>query len=125
MASAYAQAQTQTFLEFIQLPSQYNLANNPPRDLSFLTGLHTHMLSTAPYEHLDLHYAAKDRSIALDPQHLYQKIVLHGRARGEYCMELSLFYNHILRALGFDVYTAGVKIRRREEGVPKGDFIGW
>lgn len=83
------------------------------------------MLSTAPYENLDLHYAARERSISLDPQHLYQKIVVDGRGRGGYCMELSLFYNHILRSLGFDVYTAGVKIRTRDQGVPRGDYIGW
>ncbi|KAL3419241.1 Arylamine N-acetyltransferase [Phlyctema vagabunda] len=40
-------------------------------------------------------------------------------------MENSLFFNHVLRALGFRVYTAGVRIRMRENGVPKGDYIGF
>lgn len=125
MASAYTQAQIQAFVDLIKLPSKYDLANDPPRDLAFLSDLHTHMVSSAPCEKLDLHYYAKDRSISLDPQDLYQKIMVDGRGRGGYCMELSLFYDHILRGLGFDIYTAGVKIRRREEGVPQGDFIGW
>jgi len=40
-------------------------------------------------------------------------------------MENSILFNHILRGLGFEVYTAGVRIRIREGGVPKGDYIGW
>ena len=40
-------------------------------------------------------------------------------------MEGNLLYNHILKAAGFEVYTAGVRIRPRVEGVPGGDYIGW
>lgn len=40
-------------------------------------------------------------------------------------MENSIFFNHILRALGFTVYTAGVKIRPRVGGIPGGNFTGW
>jgi hypothetical protein len=40
-------------------------------------------------------------------------------------METSIFFNHVLRALGFTVYTAGVRIRPRVGGVPGGDYIGW
>ena len=125
MASAYTPSQIPAFLEHVRLPSKYHPINTPPRDLAFLTDLHTHTISTLPYENLALHYTTTNRTISLDPQDLYQKIVLGGRGRGGYCMELSILYNHILRGLGFDVYTAGVKIRRREGGVPHGDFVGW
>ncbi|KKY14279.1 putative tpa: arylamine n-acetyltransferase 2 [Phaeomoniella chlamydospora] len=40
-------------------------------------------------------------------------------------MENSIFFNHVLRGLGFQVYTAGAKIRHRVGGVPEGDYIGW
>lgn len=40
-------------------------------------------------------------------------------------MENSIFFNHVLRGLGFKVYTAGVKIRPRIGGVPGGNYTGW
>lgn len=40
-------------------------------------------------------------------------------------MENSIFFNHVLKGLGFQVYTAGVRIRPRIGGVPGGDYIGW
>lgn len=41
-------------------------------------------------------------------------------------MEGNLLYNHILKAAGFDAYTAGVRIRPRVNGVPGGDvYTGW
>lgn len=40
-------------------------------------------------------------------------------------MELSIFFNHILLALGFTVYKAGVRVRPRVGGVPSGDYMGW
>jgi arylamine N-acetyltransferase len=40
-------------------------------------------------------------------------------------MEQSLFFNYILRGLGFTVYSAGARVRRREHGVPVRDYLGW
>jgi hypothetical protein len=40
-------------------------------------------------------------------------------------MEGNLLYNHILKAAGFNTYTAGVRIRPRTDGVPGGEYIGW
>lgn len=124
MASAYTREQLTQFLHHIQIPPRYQLDNEPERDLAFLTSLHTHMLSTVPYENLTLHYS-KTHTIILDPQHLFNKIVVDARGRGGYCMENSLFYNQILRGLGFHAYTVGVRIRHRTEGIPQGDYIGW
>ncbi len=124
MASAYTKDQLEQFLSYIQLPSKYLLSSNPARDLSFLTVLHTHMLSTVPYENLTIHYS-KSHTISLDPQVLFQKIVVDGRGRGGYCMENSLFFTQILRGLGFRVFPVGVRIRYRVDGVPQGDYIGW
>jgi len=124
MKSAYTDEEIDQFLSFIGIPEEYYTANCPRRDLDFLTALHSHMLSTVPYENLSLHYS-KEKSISLDPHVLYQKIVLGGRGRGGYCMENSLLYMHMLRGLGFNTFTAGVRIRLREDGIPHGDYIGW
>lgn len=40
-------------------------------------------------------------------------------------MEVSLFYLHILRGLGFSVYPTGVRNRSRLDGVPQGAYNGW
>ena len=124
MSSVYSEEQLAQFLTHIQIPSKYHLDNDPERNLAFLTSLHTHMLSTVPYENLTIHYS-KTHTISLDPQHLFRKIVVENCGRGGYCMENSLFYNQILRGLGFNAYTVGVRIRHRVDGVPQGEYIGW
>jgi len=40
-------------------------------------------------------------------------------------MELSIFFHHMLRGLGFHVYMTGVRNRTRTEGVPQGEYQGW
>ncbi|KAG5758233.1 hypothetical protein H9Q72_013635 [Fusarium xylarioides] len=122
MASAYSQEQLSQFLEHINLPKA--LQQDPRPSLILLKALHTHSLATFPYENLSLHYNAA-HSIDLDPQHLFLKMVTDRRGRGGFCMEIAILYNHILRAIGFDAYTAGVRTRGRLEGVPTGDYPGW
>ncbi|KAF2474950.1 arylamine N-acetyltransferase 4 [Lindgomyces ingoldianus] len=126
MASAYSPEQISTYLKHIKLPQKYHAENQAsyPHNLAFLAALHVHTISTIPYENLSIHYSS-NRKISLDPQHLFQKIVGGGRGRGGYCMENSILFNHILRGLGFEVYTAGVRVRLRENGVPSGTYIGW
>lgn len=121
MTSAYSQEQLHQFLTHISLPSR--LHHSPP-SLPLLHALHVHTISTLPYENLSLHYNASHQ-IGLDPQHLFRKMVTQNRGRGGFCMEIAILYNHILRALGFDAYTAGVRTRGRLEGVPRGDYPGW
>ncbi len=140
MASVYTRRQLDQFLSHISIPEKYCLDHDPPRDLAFLTALHTHILATVPYENMTIHYS-KTHTISLDPQVLFQKIVVDHRGRGGYCkykislyldcadvvpgMENSLFYNQILRGLGFRAYTVGVRIRHRTDGIPQGEYIGW
>ena len=40
-------------------------------------------------------------------------------------MEQNLFFNYMLRGLGFKAYCAGARVRKRELGVPVGDYMGW
>lgn len=124
MASAYTQAQASQFLGHIQIPQRYHLENNPPRDIAFLTALHTHFISTIPYDNLTIHYS-REHAISIEPQHLFQKFITDRLGRGGYCMENSLFYAQILRALGFRAYPVACKIRLRIDGIPQGDYLGW
>ena len=118
---AYSREQIDQFLEHIGLPENLWHADPSP---SLLNALHVHTLSTLPYENLSLHYNPT-HSIILEPQHLFQKVVGDKRGRGGYCMENAILYNHILRGLGFDAYTAGVRTRARVNGIPQGEYPGW
>lgn len=127
MASVYTDEQIDRYLSYIQLPPHFHYNSNLPQNLEFLKALRTHQISTIPYENLYLHYS-KDHRISLDPQHYYNKFLKNGR--GGYCMENSIFFNHILRRLEFTVYTAGARVRPRVNGMsprPKGTntLIQW
>ena len=121
---AYSEEQVGQFLEHIGFPERLRKSDKLRPSPALLTALHTHTITTLPYENLSIHYSP-EHSINLDPQHLFRKIVLNKRGRGGYCMENAILYNHILRAMGFDAYTAGARTRHRIEGVPQGDFPGW
>lgn len=122
MNLAYSIEQIDDYLDYISLPSRFHRNANPPLDLEFLSSLHMHQLSAIPYENLSIHYNPEHKN-SLDPQELYEKFTHNGR--GGYCMENSIFFNHILKGLGFDAYTTGARIRLRVNGVPQGDYIGW
>lgn len=124
MSSAYTLDQLTAYEEHVGLPSKYRHASKPVRDIAYLTALHIHQVAAVPYENLNIHYSSH-HSISLDPQVQFHKIVSDRRGRGGYCMEGNLFYNQILRAAGFDAYTAGVRIRPRTDGIPGGEFTGW
>ncbi|OJJ46452.1 hypothetical protein ASPZODRAFT_25560 [Penicilliopsis zonata CBS 506.65] len=124
----FTPAQLDAYLEYIDIPLEFRRRTAdgqdewPPRDLSFLTALHTHHISAIPYENLALHYSINKR-ISLDAQHLLRKCTRNGR--GGYCMETTLLFTDILRSLGFTVYPTGARIRYRVDGVPQGDYSGW
>ncbi|KAK2761689.1 N-terminal acetyltransferase [Arachnomyces sp. PD_36] len=131
MSSAYTPSQLTTYLSHISFPSSPSLPL--PQTLQTLSTLHTHQISTIPYENLSLHYSPTHQ-IRLDPQLLFEKFVGKdggngkpgGNGRGGYCMENSIFFNHVLRGLGFRAYLAGARIRLRgSDGVPGGEFTGW
>lgn len=123
MASAYTPAQLATYLTYIGLPPS---THPPAPTLAYLTALFTHQLTSIPYDNLSIHYSPA-HAISLDPQALFAKMVASARGRGGYCMENSILFNHVLRAVGFeDAYLSGVRIRPREDGVPYGEsFTGW
>ncbi|KXJ89039.1 hypothetical protein Micbo1qcDRAFT_196924 [Microdochium bolleyi] len=131
----YTPSQIAAFLSHIGLPRRFFPSPTtstsstdpalPAPSLPLLHALHTHTISTLPYENLAIHYSPTHRN-SLDPQLLFEKAVLRGRGRGGFCMENALLYYHVLRGLGFDVYTVGARTRERDAGmVPSGDFPGW
>ncbi len=124
MARTYTRQEVGEFLALLDMPPEYRNLDEVSPNLGFLRTLHTHMISTVPYETLVLHYSP-ERRVRLDPQHLFQKIVRDSRGRGGYCLENNLFFLFMLRDLGFQVYPVGVKSRLRIDGAPKGVFQGW
>ncbi|PVH97916.1 arylamine N-acetyltransferase 4 [Periconia macrospinosa] len=124
MASVLGPDALLKFIHHIGLPAKYHPENQPKLDLAYLTALHVHTISTFPYENLLLHYSAA-RKISINPLVVYDKFINWNRCRGGYCMENSILMNHVLKGLGFNAYTAGVRIRLRENDVPKGPYTGW
>ncbi|EKD21342.1 uncharacterized protein L3040_000621 [Drepanopeziza brunnea f. sp. 'multigermtubi'] len=125
--SAYTQEQLDAWEEHVSLPTRFRRANRTAvmhLDIEYLAALHVCQISSVPYENLQLHYSTS-HDVSLDPQDLFKKIVTNKRGRGGYCMENGIFFNHVLRGMGFSVYTAGVKIRPRLRGKPEGNYIGW
>jgi N-hydroxyarylamine O-acetyltransferase len=74
----------------------YNGSRVPSADT--LRGLHLAHLRAVPFENLDIHLK---RPISLDPQRLFQKIVIE--RRGGFCYELNGLFAALLQALGFQV----------------------
>ncbi|KAK0727015.1 arylamine N-acetyltransferase-like protein 1 [Lasiosphaeria miniovina] len=124
--SAYSASQVAEYLDVLGLPASFHPSANPVLDLSYLTALFVHQVTTVPYENLIIHYSPQ-HEVVLDPQALFAKMVTNrARGRGGYCMETSILFNHMLRAIGFDVYTAGVRVRPRDaNNVPCADYMGY
>ncbi|KAL1617421.1 hypothetical protein SLS56_010999 [Neofusicoccum ribis] len=122
MGSLLTSGELERYFNYIGLPQTFRTEQKPSPDIELLTALHTHHISTIPYENLSLHYA-KDVYISLDAHVLLEKFLANGR--GGYCMEHSIFFNSVLRALGFQVYLTGARPRVRSDGVPVGEYLGW
>ena len=123
MNSSYSDEQVDQYLAAVSIPERFLRKNKPKPDLDFLETLHKHQICTIPFDSLVIHYD-KQHAVELDPQKLYRKLVSPS-GRGGYCMENGIFFNHILRALGFRAYLAGGRVRARTNGVPSGPYMGW
>lgn len=78
-----------------------------------LAELQERHLHTVPYENLDI---LEGRALSLDPQELYQKIVI--RQRGGYCFELNALFGWLLRELGYSVTDLVARFWRDESNLP-------
>lgn len=119
--SAFSPSQISQYLDYIRFPTSLR---EGPRDITFLRTLHALHIASIPYENLSLHYSPSP-TVTLDPQSLFAKVILAGRGRGGYCLELSALYLHLLLGLGFTVHPSIARIRLRNGPVPQGTFIGY
>ena len=71
---------------------------------NFLSALQTYTLASVPFENLELHYSAHHQ-ISIHPDALFQKIILQGKGRGGYGMEMNVFLGTVMRSLGFEVVS--------------------
>ncbi|KAH4180486.1 arylamine N-acetyltransferase [Parastagonospora nodorum] len=125
--SVFSEDQISAFLNYIGLPpslQQQRYTGDASKDIHFLTQLHIHAISKVPYENLWLHYNPTHTN-NINPNDTYTSIVTNNRGRGGYCFQVSIFFNHILRGLGFPAYLSPVRIRYRVDGIPQGNYSGW
>lgn len=119
MDSAYSAEQVSQYLTHVGLPQSFHPSSNPTLDINYLTALFVHQITTFPYENLSIHYSP-NHAVALDPKALFHKMVTSNRGRGGYCMEVSILFHHMLRAIGFSPHLTGVRIRPRINNIPQG-----
>jgi arylamine N-acetyltransferase len=125
--SVFSEDELSDFLQYIGFPpslQKQRYSGDAAKDLHLLTQLMTYTISAVPYENLWLHYNPA-HSNSIKPRETYSNIVTNGRGRGGYCFQVSIFFNHMLRALGFPAYLSPVRIRPRVDGIPQGDYGGW
>ena len=103
-----------------QLDRYFEHIGHRPRagdvSLDCLAKLQMHHLARVPFESITLHYS-KGRSLSLDPEDLFIKIVERGR--GGYCMEVNNFFATVLRSLGFPLISIGARVKGETE------YDGW
>jgi arylamine N-acetyltransferase len=130
--SAYTQTQITKYIRYIALPERYTAyLTNPqafPKTEQALKDLFRCQITRFPYDNLTCHYSATQLA-EIQPEKIYTKLMGHRdtvpSGRGGYCLEVSIFFHHILRGLGFSVYMTGVRNRERVDGIPQGEFKGW
>lgn len=119
MATVFTPEDVHRYYELIQLPTQFH---SYPPNLKLLQTIHVYQISTMPYENLSIHYSPSHQTV-INPREAFNKF-LSGRGRGGYCMEIGIFYLHMLRAIGFIAYHTAVRTRLRVDGVPHGEYPG-
>ncbi|CAD6587383.1 MAG: N-terminal acetyltransferase [Alectoria sarmentosa] len=127
--SSYSKEQLQKYFDRISLPEIYRTqlvveGQNaiPDEQLSYLANLKKYHLAAIPFENLELHYSPT-KTVSLEPQYLFQKIVVRGDGRGGRCMETNCLFGTVLRSLGFDVYSAGARVNQAAQ--PVAATKGW
>ncbi|RDH26748.1 arylamine N-acetyltransferase 1 [Aspergillus welwitschiae] len=119
--SVLSAEQIDGYFRHIHVPDSYLRDQRPELDITFLSTLQSCHLSRVPYENLALHYA-ENSSISLDVADIYGKVVVD--RRGGYCMENNIFFYHVLRFFGFQVYLTGARLHRTGDSQPSG-WSGW
>ncbi|GAB7362871.1 hypothetical protein MBLNU230_g3173t1 [Neophaeotheca triangularis] len=109
----YSQDQIGHIFDRIHLPQELRHHDATKLDeasrLQYLATLQRSMLTSVPFENLELHYSPT-HTISIDPDALYHKTVTQGTGRGGYCMENNAFFATLLRSLGFSIYSVGARV---------------
>jgi len=126
---SFTRAQVLSWLDTIQLPQHlaqpFIETQTLPKTFESLRAIMRCQIATFSYENLAVHYSPT-HLVNIQPDVLYEKMMgTNHRNRGGYCMEVSIFFHHMLRGLGFDVYMTGVRNRTRVDGIPCGEYQGW
>jgi arylamine N-acetyltransferase len=83
--------------------------NDVQASLDHLGLLQRYQLAAVPFENLDLHYSAH-RTISIDHEDVFEKVIDNKSHRGGYCMENSTLFGTILRSVGYDVTPVGGRV---------------
>ena len=121
----YTPEQVDRYLDHISLGHQLKLSSpidDSEATKAYLTKLQRHHLAAVPFENIALHYSTH-HTISLDPEDIYQKIVINGR--GGYCMEVNCLLGSILRSLGFNVYSGGARVNVAFSTNGEIAYAGW
>ena len=80
-----------------------------------LTRLQRLHMARVPYDSTAVHYSTDPKTkVSLDPQWLFQKIVVQGR--GGVWFELNTFFAAVMLSLDFEVYSTGARLAQRALG---------
>ncbi|CRL17435.1 N-acetyltransferase [Penicillium camemberti] len=132
LASAYTPAQLTKYLNYIALPDQYAQYTNQPKSFpkteEALKDLFRCQITRFPYDNLTCHYSTTQLA-EIQPEKIYTTVIGGSESnprscRGGYCLEMGIFFHHILRGLGFSVYMTGGRSWDRIDGIPQGEFRG-
>ena len=109
----YTREQLDAYLSYISFPvTKYKISPEIAKTydgLAYLVALQKYQLARVPFENLELHYS-KERHISLDPNDLFDKIVLCRNGRGGFCMENNGLFGVVLKSLGFEVIPTGARV---------------
>ncbi|XXH02043.1 hypothetical protein Hte_008408 [Hypoxylon texense] len=113
----YSRSQLEQFFNRIALPESerlYSVASQSAgKKLDYLNLLLKHALVRIPFENLTQHYSWH-RTVNVQPQHLFNKIVPQPSRRGGYCMENNSLFHTVLLSIGYDVFMAGARVYSKE-----------
>lgn len=112
--ASYSTEQLSRYFDRIGLLQSYRESsvaqkNNDQDSLDFLGLLQRYQLAAVPFENLSLHYSAH-RTISIDHEEVFEKIIDNKSHRGGYCMENSTLFGTVLRSVGYDVTPVGGRV---------------
>ncbi|KAJ5674494.1 arylamine N-acetyltransferase 2 [Penicillium maclennaniae] len=111
--ASYSLEQLHRYFNRIGLPQVDRQSSVAQKDekvaLQFLELLQRYQLAAVPFENLILHYSAH-RTISIDHEQVFDKIVNNASRRGGYCMENSTLFGTVLRTLGYNVTPVGGRV---------------